>query len=371
MRRLWQHGKWPKWMVHLHSYTIISFILLMLTGLALFQPAVHTVLIPYLPILYDAHITLGLIFAITLLLPLIARFPLGKRIRRLDWLMPLFFGTILVITGILIWLVTVFPTSWRSLAFHWHARLSYVLSAWLIIHAAYKTMSYRPKADGINRVVDPSRRAFLRYLCGGVVGAALLTIVDPVRLIQQLVPRGRGVNASGSPGFAAYYTVVGDYPQASLATYELTIDGMVANPLKLKWADITALPAVTNEADFHCVTGWSVPDVHWTGIHLKTLVAKASPHTNVRYVHYYSFDKVYTECLSLSEALDPTVLLAYSLNGKPLPQAQGFPLRLVVPKMYGYKSIKWVNRIEFSDKPLVGYWEARGYPNEAFIGGQI
>lgn len=85
------------------------------------------------------------------------------------------------------------------------------------------------------------------------------------------------------------------------------------------------------------------------------------------YVNFYSFDGVYTESLKLSEALDPSVLLAYEMDGQPLEQAQGAPLRLIVPKMYGYKSIKWLNRVEFSDTPITGYWEHYGYPAEAYI----
>jgi DMSO/TMAO reductase YedYZ molybdopterin-dependent catalytic subunit len=113
---------------------------------------------------------------------------------------------------------------------------------------------------------------------------------------------------------------------------------------------------------------FSVPNVQWKGVHLKSLIHLVKPSPQASYVHFYLFDGVYTESLSLSEALHPTVMLAYQLNGKPLSTKQGFPLRLVVPTMYGYKSIKWVNRVEFSDKPLVGYWEARGYSTEAYLG---
>ncbi len=105
MKSWFKHGKWPKWMVQLHYYTIISFVVLMLTGVALFLSSVHAALISYLPIIYYVHIALGIIFGVTLLSPLWAQLPVGKLIRRLDWFFPLVFGTIIVITGFFIWQV--------------------------------------------------------------------------------------------------------------------------------------------------------------------------------------------------------------------------------------------------------------------------
>ena len=109
----------------------------------------------------------------------------------------------------------------------------------------------------------------------------------------------------------------------------------------------------------------------WDGLSIKALATLVQPLSQAKYVHFYSADGVYTESLSLAEAYDPTVLLAYGMQGQPLLTRQGYPIRLVVPKMYGYKSIKWVNRVTFSDQPLVGYWEQRGYPNEAFLGSSF
>lgn len=373
MKRWFEHGKWPKWMVRLHFYTIVSFVLLLLTGVALYLPAVHAALITSLPVIYYVHIALGLVFGATLLIPLAARLPAGKLIRRLDWLFPLVFGTVIVITGISIWQVTWFPTTWRSLAFRWHGRMSYALLAWLILHAAYKAIGNRPPSDGLNARVDPTRRMFLQWLGAGILGAVVLTVIDPVGWLTRSFTSKNDDESTGGRaiGFAAYYTVTDGYPSADLSTYRLTVDGLVNHPTTLTWSDLMGLEPYTEEADFHCVTGWSVPNVRWKGVHLSSLVSRVKLLRQVGYVHFYSFDGAYTESLSLSQALDPTVLLAYELNGQLLSRQQGFPLRLVVPKMYGYKSIKWVNRIEFSDKPLVGYWEARGYDDDAYLGTRL
>ena len=203
----------------------------------------------------------------------------------------------------------------------------------------------------------------------------VLTLIDPLPALSRwFQARGASsgggdklVGTAGEAPFAAYYTVTGDYPQVQLSTYQLRVEGAVAHPLTLSWRELQAVPRYHETANFQCVTGWSVPNVRWNGVHISELVKRVKPQESVKFVHFYSFDGAYSECLQLSEALDPTVLLADSLDGQPLPVPQGHPLRLVVPKMYGYKSIKWVNRIEFSATPITGYWEERGYSTEAYF----
>ena len=367
-----RHGKWPKWMVHLHYFAIASFILLLISGMALYWPPVHTILIPYLPYLYYFHIVLGILFGVAILVPIVSRFSYKKRIRRLDWLMPMLLGSSIVFTGIIIWQVGIFAASWGSVAFRWHGSMSAVLLVWVLIHFVYKWVSYQPNSDGWNPKLVPSRRGFLRWVWTGVAGTVVLMILDPYRWWGEVISSSRHPMGEGTPSdFAAYYTVTGNYPSVDLSHYRLVVDGLVQRPRILTWRDVETLHSLEESANFHCVTGWTVPDVKWRGIHIKTLVDMVAPRANVNYVHFYSLDGVYSESLSLQEALDPTVLLAFELDGKPLLTQQGFPMRLVVPKMYGYKSIKWVNRVVFSNQPITGYWEARGYPNEAYIGSGI
>ncbi|MCF8568444.1 molybdopterin-dependent oxidoreductase [Alicyclobacillus tolerans] len=366
-----KHGKWSPLLQGLHYYTIGSFVLLIATGMALYYPAVHTVLIPYLPLIYKVHILLGLVFGVTLLTPLLRLLPKGKTIWRLDWLIPLVFGGAIVATGLLLWGVTVFPTVWRAPAFAWHGYFTSVLGAWVLIHAFYKVLGLRPRPNGWAGRIDPERRQFIRWLGVGVLGGALWTVLDPAAALRSLLSLGGGVSTAGggtgSNGFAEYYTVINGFPSTTLDKYRLTVNGQVAKPQTLTWTELQSLPPLSEQENFHCVTGWSVAGVHWEGVHISQLASLVEPESDVQYVHFYSFDGVYTESLRLAEALDPTVLLAYKLNGQPLRKEAGFPVRLVVPKMYGYKSIKWVSRVEFSTHPLTGYWEARGYPSEAFL----
>jgi DMSO/TMAO reductase YedYZ molybdopterin-dependent catalytic subunit len=177
-----------------------------------------------------------------------------------------------------------------------------------------------------------------------------------------LVPTGGAEN-----GFTLY-TVVDGFPGFDPSTYELSIGGMVKQPLTMPLHEVLRHPAVTTTQLYTCVTGWTVPHVHWTGIRLADLLARVQPQAEAHALTFYSFDGVYTESLTMEQARKSDVLLAHHLNGKPLPRGQGAPLRLIVPGMYGYKFIKWLNRIELVPKPIDGYWEQRGYDRDAYVG---
>lgn len=173
--------------------------------------------------------------------------------------------------------------------------------------------------------------------------------------------------ATSAYGFTIY-TVTDGYPAFHADTYRLRIDGMVENPITLTIDDILREPAVTETRYYQCVTGWVVPHAKWTGVRLSHLLDRVKPHAGAMAVKFYSFDGSYTESLTIEQARQRDVLLAYKLMDKPLARAQGAPLRLVVPGMYGYKFAKWVNRVELIPAPIDGYWEQRGYDRDAYIG---
>ena len=155
-------------------------------------------------------------------------------------------------------------------------------------------------------------------------------------------------------------------PKIDLKTYTLAIDGEVEKPLKLSWDDVLKLPRVESISDFHCVEGWSVLDCKWEGIRFKQIVNLVNPKEAAKFVTFECADG-YTTSLTLSELLDDDVLLAHKLDGKPLEEGIGFPLRLVVPSKYAYKSALWVTRIKFTVKKELGYWEKRGYSDTADV----
>lgn len=169
----------------------------------------------------------------------------------------------------------------------------------------------------------------------------------------------------GASGRFRIYNVAGRIPSSE--NWQLEVTGEVKNPLKLSLGELISLPVVSIKKDFTCVVGWRVRNVKWDGISLKTLEALAEAKEEANYINFYSADGVYTESLTREQAWGDDVLLAHKMNDEPLKPKHGAPLRLIVPRMYGYKSIKWVNKVEFSRTPLIGYWELRGYPADASI----
>lgn len=156
----------------------------------------------------------------------------------------------------------------------------------------------------------------------------------------------------------------GDIPNIEIERWEFVIDGLVRNKLRFSFDELLRLPSVEVKADFHCVTGWSKFDLLWKGIPFKVIYSLAEPLPEARYAIIYG-ENDYSTNLSLDVAMNDDVLFAYEYDGKPLTPEHGYPLRLVVPKLYAYKSAKWVNRVEFTDKDKPGFWEVRGYSNSA------
>jgi DMSO/TMAO reductase YedYZ molybdopterin-dependent catalytic subunit len=155
-------------------------------------------------------------------------------------------------------------------------------------------------------------------------------------------------------------------PKIDLKTYALEIDGEVEKPARLSWEQVLSLPKTESVSDFHCVEGWSVLDCKWEGIQFKQIVALVKPHPEAKFVTFHCADG-YITSLTLDELSGGNVLLAYGLNGQPLEEGTGFPLRLVVPGKYGYKSALWVVTIRFTFKKELGFWEKRGYSDTADV----
>jgi len=155
-------------------------------------------------------------------------------------------------------------------------------------------------------------------------------------------------------------------PKIDLATYTLVIDGEVERPQKLAWNDFVKLPMVESVSDFHCVEGWSVLDCRWEGVRLRTIAELVKPKLAAKFVTFGCADG-YTTSLSLAELSGDDVLLAYRLNGETLEGGYGFPLRLMVPNKYAYKSALWVTHVRFTSEKELGYWEKRGYSDTADV----
>lgn len=172
------------------------------------------------------------------------------------------------------------------------------------------------------------------------------------------VPPGQTV----TQGFPVLH--VGDVPAIDPAAFRLRFFGLVENPFELSYDALKALPATEWHGDIHCVTRWSKQATTWKGVLFSQLVATAKPLASVTHVVQHA-DNDYTTNLPLSVMLDDDVLVAYEFDGAPIEAVHGGPVRLVVPKKYFWKSAKWVNGIEFLDHDQKGFWEVRGYNNDA------
>ncbi len=147
------------------------------------------------------------------------------------------------------------------------------------------------------------------------------------------------------------------------------VDGLVDTPVTVDRSTWTSLQRVNETADFHCVEGWGVDNVRWGGVAPSVLLDQAGVKPEAKYAVFHAHGGVYKSSLPLDLVRDQKTLLADSLDGSPLPTKHGGPLRLVVPVQLGYKSVKWVERIELSDTIQTGYWESNGYPEDAPIPG--
>jgi DMSO/TMAO reductase YedYZ molybdopterin-dependent catalytic subunit len=155
-------------------------------------------------------------------------------------------------------------------------------------------------------------------------------------------------------------------PQLKLETYTLTIDGEVETPIKFSWNDFMKLPKTVSTSDFHCVEGWSVLDCRWEGVHIREIEKLVKPKEVAKAITFECADS-YTTSLFREELYDDNVLLAYKLNDEVLEEGLGFPVRLIVPNKYAYKSALWVVQLRFTRNKELGFWERRGYNDNADV----
>ncbi len=147
-----------------------------------------------------------------------------------------------------------------------------------------------------------------------------------------------------------------------LRDWRLEIGGMVEREVTLTFPDLLELARLDQVMDFHCVEGWSIDDVPWNGVHLSTLVELAGGSPEATHLSFLTVDRRYNESLPIEIALEEHTMLSYGVDGHTLPLSHGFPMRLVIPRLFGYKSAKYIDRIELTDGPINGFWVAAGYP---------
>jgi len=208
------------------------------------------------------------------------------------------------------------------------------------------------------------RRLFLATVAGGLTSlywgkAAWDHVSGAISPVTSAVLPGGGWRI---------YTISGNMPVFDPASWRLKIGGLVEQPLSLSYDELRALPHVEQVSTFHCVTGWTVNDVHWGGVRLGDVLDRARPKASGHALRFVSMEVPYVDYLTMPQASLRDVMLAYEMDGKPLPQEHGAPVRLIIPEMYGYKNVKWLQGIDVVPQAVDGYWEDLGYDRNAWVG---
>jgi DMSO/TMAO reductase YedYZ molybdopterin-dependent catalytic subunit len=210
------------------------------------------------------------------------------------------------------------------------------------------------------------RAVFLGTVVGGVSSlywgkaawSRVSSVIAPIENAIPLIP---------TKGWRIY-TISGSMPQFDPATWRLNLGGHVEQAASIDYKQLLDLPKVEQVSTFHCVTGWSVKNVHWGGVRLNDVLSLVKAKPGVHALEFVSAEQPYVDSLTTQQAGLHDVMLAYEQDGRPLQREHGAPVRLVIPEMYGYKNVKWLNGINLVPAATDGYWEQLGYDRDAWVG---
>jgi DMSO/TMAO reductase YedYZ molybdopterin-dependent catalytic subunit len=216
--------------------------------------------------------------------------------------------------------------------------------------------------SAIFRIRDITRRLFLKIVGSTFFIAAVPSSVHAFfikALAVRSVEKGK-FRFNNDKGLI-------EWESGAKEEYKLLVNGLVEEPISLSYMELRALSQTEQVSDFHCVEGWSVQDIRWGGFRFQEILSKIKPSSNATHVLFHSFGTTgfepqgqthYIESFPLKELLDPTreVLLVIAMEGKPLSEEHGGPLRVIAPYDLAYKSIKFVTRIEFIKGERAGWW---------------
>ena len=234
-------------------------------------------------------------------------------------------------------------------------------------------------AAGTDREASPGRRRLLRALGWGAVAVAAGAIV--LHAVSLLASNAAATLSSRRPPgrLPPEVTPTGDFyvvsknladPAVDGAKWSLEVTGLVERPITLDYGQLTALPAVEQYVTLECISnavgGDLISNANWKGAPLRDLLEMAGPRPGIRKVVLTATDG-YEDSIPFERAMNPASLLAWEMNGEKLPPAHGFPARLLVPGIYGMKNVKWVTAIQLVDYDFKGYWQQRGWSDEALV----
>lgn len=233
-------------------------------------------------------------------------------------------------------------------------------------------MADRPAFDRFPETLPGwNRRTFIQGAAAGTLvvalGGALWRLAgdDLTRRARaEDRPDGRKRLPPGQRVLKKFRNMGGDEGPGDVKSFRLRVHGAVKQPFTLDYAQLLKLPQVEQEADVHCVTGWSCLGSLFKGVRVSTLAEKAGVKGSARHVIFEAAHG-YTTNVPLPEAVVPGAMVTYRMNGKPFPLEHGAPVRGLVPDLYFWKSAKWLTGIRFVVDDEPGFWEIRGYHNHA------
>ncbi|HET7616388.1 MAG TPA: molybdopterin-dependent oxidoreductase [Bacillales bacterium] len=389
----------------LHHTNIVLFLVLLLTGILLYWPDFRQHFPRQRIWARDVHILVGLYLAIIFLNFLVkglkdhwtrlSRREAGGKKLNLTFIVAV--TALMTVSGLILWGERLTPFWLKALALAFHDYTLLIALPFIVFHMVTRLWWVRKQRNPVSgkkfipeSLASLPRRDVLKISAGAVIALIVGPVIyrvlkkewSPGRADQlanvaegdknHLVPKPKPLPASSPPKGGGYkgrfrvYTVT-EIPHFDNENWDFRIGGLVNRPMSWKWQEFVKLPRKVQVSDFHCVTGWSVYKVTYEGIPLEALLKKAGMQSRATHVKFYSGDGVYTDSLSLDQARIQDVMVAMLMDGKLIPAEFGGPVRLIVPKMYGYKSVKWLNRIELIDHDHVGFWEQRGYPKDAWL----
>ncbi len=399
----------------LHRWNAWIILILVFSGLILSIGSIRGQLGEVRVWIKEAHILIGLVLVGLLFLYLPSLSMHLKKLReRMSQKVNLGIVLILllgwIISGIILWQFRAYPSEWVNTALVIHDFFTWVGVPYALYHTVTRLRWIKEldRKSAINEVEEQNEQLELQYgrptitgrpvvsrrrFVNGAVGVGIVALFLPygLRWFQQKVelspahlisgdtvevnkmlpapkplPDSVNVIGGGASGEFRVYTVT-KIPEADSKTWNFIIDGHVKRIVSWNWEQFLKFPRVVQVSDFHCVTGWSVYHNTWEGIRLSDLLVFVGVTQDASMVKFYSSDLKYTDTLTLEQAKAEDIMVAVLHDGKPIGIEYGGPVRLIVPKMYAYKSVKWLSRIEIINKEEDGYWEVRGYDRDAWI----
>ncbi|MGP4061248.1 molybdopterin-dependent oxidoreductase [Halobacillus sp. H74] len=357
-----------KKLVRLHHLHALMVIILLLSGAMLYVTPTRTWFNQISFPLVTFHIVIAIIYVVIVIFslrPLLRYISKAPRLKKFNGRLMITAALLWSGSGVIMYFQASFPVNVRNQAVLIHDLSTLLMTPWIFTHTIGHFFHLRvgwPKWWRTKSPLPPviqenvwTRRDFLKF---SGIGLVFLAIGSSIKWM--LPTFSIATEENKRRGYFRIYNVTNDYPRYEESPWNLRIEGLVDRSADLTMEDLRRLPATTFVDDFHCVTGWSVHGVEMKGVKVKDLLDDYEIKPGGEFVTAYSGDGEYYDSFRTSQLVDEGALLIYEFDGRPLKKAQGYPCRLYHPSMYGYKSVKWVNRLEFTKERELGYWQKSG-----------